>query len=82
MAEPTDTDERAARVQLDLLRRASVGARARSLRSLSRTVIDLSRRALREQMPDASDDEVAIRWMTLAYGEDLAERVARRLQQR
>jgi hypothetical protein len=78
----SDTDDRAAKVQLELLRRASVGERARLVGSLSRNVISLSRRALRETMPDASEEELAIRWLALAYGEDLAQRVAERLRQR
>jgi hypothetical protein len=74
-----DTNPKAAAVQLQLLRNATAGARGRALRSLSSTVIELSRRALRESMPGADDDEVMLRWIALHYGEGLAERVARRL---
>ena len=75
-----DTHPAAASVQLDLLRRAPVHARARVMRSLSTMVIELSRRALRDRMPGASDSAVAIRWLELHYGEDIAARVARRLE--
>lgn len=70
-----DTRPEAAAVQLGLLRQASVGRRAALARSLSATVIDLSRRALRDTMTAASEAEVMNRWLALNYGEDLARRV-------
>jgi len=70
-----DTRPEAAQVQLGLLRRASVGRRAALARSLSSTVIGLSRQALRESMKDATDAELMDRWLALNYGEDLARRV-------
>ncbi len=77
---PSDTHPAAAAVQLRLLRQASARTRARAMRSLSTTVIELSRRALKARMPGASDTAVAIRWLELHYGEDLAQRVAQRLE--
>ena len=70
-----DTRPEAAAVQLRLLREASVGRRAALARSLSSTVIDLSRRALRDRMTRETDAEVMDRWLALHYGEDLARRV-------
>jgi hypothetical protein len=70
-----DTHPDAARVQLDLLRRAGTTKRAAMALSLSETVIHLSRRALAERMPDASEREVLLRWAELHYGADLAARV-------
>ncbi len=70
-----DTSLAAARVQIELLRRAGSGGRAALARSLSRTVIDLSRSALRERMPGAAESEVLRRWVSLNYGEELAARV-------
>ncbi len=77
-----DTHPKAAAVQLGLLRTASVGRRAALARSLSSTVIGLSRRALRDRMPDATDAEVMDRWVGLNYGEDLAGRIRRYLLDR
>jgi hypothetical protein len=48
-------------------------------RSLSSTVVALSRRALRERMPGAPEGDVLLRWVALHYGEALAAGVARRL---
>lgn len=76
-----DTDPRADRVQLELLRKASVAARGRLCLSLSHTVIAASRRALREQMPNASERDVLLRWVSLTYGADLGERVRKRIHE-
>jgi hypothetical protein len=74
-----DTHPAAVRVQLELLRRAEAERRGSIMCSLSRAVIDLSRRALRERMPEATDAELLLRWAELHYGADLAARVRRRL---
>lgn len=78
----SDTSDEAARVQIELLRRSGLERRAQLTRSMSRTVIDLSRAALREQMPWASEHEVLMRWVALQYGSDLCERVRRYVQAR
>jgi len=78
----SDTSVAAARVQIDLLRKAGPERRAAMTRSLSRTVIDLSRRALRERMPDATEREILLRWIALEYGNDLSTRVAAYLRKR
>ena len=49
-----DTDPAIARAQLEMLRRAGCGRRTELARSLSRTVIDLSRHELRARMPTSS----------------------------
>jgi hypothetical protein len=45
------------------------------MRSLSRTVVDLSRRALADRMPGADEEEVALRWAGLHYGPTVETRV-------
>ena len=69
-------------MQLELLRRASVERRATLARSLSSTTIELSRRALREQMRAASEQQLLDRWLTSNYGTDLALRVRRYVEAR
>jgi hypothetical protein len=71
----SDTHPAAARVQLELLRRAGVTRRAAITRSLSRSVVRLSRKALVERMPGASQDDIEHRWLELHYGRELADRV-------
>jgi hypothetical protein len=78
-AHASDTSPDASRVQVELLRRAGETRRFALCRSLTETVVALSRRALREQLPDATEQEVLLRWVALQYGEALAQGVRRRL---
>lgn len=73
----SDTSDAAARVQIELLRASGVERRAQLTRSMSRTVIELSRAALRERMQGAPEEEVLLRWVALHYGSDLGDRVRR-----
>ena len=75
MSAANDTAAAAARVQIELLRRAGFERRAALAQSLSRTTTELSRRALRERMPGAPERDVMLRWVTLQYGEELGRRV-------
>jgi hypothetical protein len=78
-ARASDTSPEADRVQMELLRRAGETRRFGLCRSLTEMVVALSRRALRAQMPGASEQEILLRWVALQYGEPLAEGVRRRL---
>ena len=62
-------------MQVELLRAAGTARRAALARSLSATVIGLSRAAIQRRHPELSETEVLLRWVALHYGEDLAERV-------
>ena len=46
------------------------------LEELSAMTTFVSRQAIRETMPHASEQQVILRWIELVYGRDLAERVA------
>jgi hypothetical protein len=78
----TDTSADAERVQIDLLRAATPERRFALLRSLTSTVIRLSREAIRAQAPGLTDEEVRLRWAEIHYGRDLADRVRRHLAER
>jgi len=80
--ELTDTDPEAARLQLELFRRASPARRLALAFSLSRTVIGLSRRGLARSMPGATDEEIGLRFVELHYGSELAEEVRAHLKRR
>jgi hypothetical protein len=67
-----DTDLAAEQVQIELLRRATTSQRFQCARSMSQTVIELSRRALRRQMPEHSEQEMLLRFVELNYGAELA----------
>ena len=70
-----DTDPVAARVHLELVRNASAQRRLRLAFSLSRTVMNLSRGGLARILPDASPQEVGLRFVALHYGSELADEV-------
>ena len=71
----SDTSPEAERVQIELLRRATVQQRLALAFSLSDTVLHLARRAIRRRMPEASEEEVRLKFVAIHYGEELAERV-------
>jgi hypothetical protein len=78
----SDTDPETRRVQLELLRAAGPGRRARMALELSALVIQLARRGLRTTLPkDASEEDAALRFVELYYGAELADGVRRRLRQ-
>ncbi len=71
----SDTHPEAARVQLELLRRAGPDKRFALACSLTQTVLCLCRRALAEANPGLSKDELDLLFVELNYGRELAERV-------
>ncbi len=73
----SDTDPESERVQIELLRAASPSRRARLALGLSRTVIALSRRALRAAHPDLPEPEIEALWVELHYGTGARRRPSR-----
>ena len=67
-----DTDDTTDRVHLDLLRRVPPGRRLELALSLSSTVVGLSRRGMARSHPGSSQEELAIRFVQMSYGDDLA----------
>ncbi len=78
----TDTDPTAERIQVELLREATVARRISLALSLSKTVMELSWRAVQRTHPSADADEIAVRFVTLCYGPELGESVRRDLEER
>lgn len=83
MARPvvSSSSAEAAKLQVQLLRAAGTASRFARARSLSASVIGLSRRAIRRRHPDWSEREVLLEFVALHYGRDLAGRVRKRLEQ-
>jgi hypothetical protein len=71
----SDTDPEAARVHLDLLRRAPPERRLGLAFSLSRTVMSLTRGGLQRARPDATSQELDIEFVARLYGPQLAAEV-------
>lgn len=78
-ARSADTDPEAERVQIDLLRQAGVARRAAMALALSAQVIGLARRALRRSMEQATEEQIALRFVELHYGRELATGLRARL---
>jgi hypothetical protein len=70
-----DTSPEAERVQIELLRKASLAKKFSIVRSLSQSLIEVSRRNIRQVHPDASEEELHLILIEMYYGKELAERV-------
>ena len=77
---PNDTSPEAAAYQLHLLRQKTPAERAQLAFRLSNEAIRLSKRAIREAHPDFTEDEVAVRFVRLHYGDELADGFQRHLE--
>ena len=75
ICQSSDTDPQAEQVQIELIRRLSVAQRISLVRSLSRTTMFLSRRAIRRANPSMSEREVGLAFVELHYGKELAGRL-------
>jgi hypothetical protein len=78
----SDTDSRAARVQVDLLRNAPVAKRIHLACSLTRTAILLSRRAIGRANPDLVERDISLLFVELHYGKHLAQEMRDYLESR
>ena len=82
ITQSSDTDPRAERVQIELIRAASASRRFSMVRSLSQTVMTLSRRAIQRANPSWTEREVDLAFVAYHYGEDLAERLGEYLKRK
>ncbi len=78
----SDTHPEAEKVQLELLRKATVAERFAKMRSLTAMTISLSRRAIARANPRLSPEQVRLKFIELHYGKDLAKRVRKYLENR
>lgn len=77
-----DTDPKAEKVQISLIKRASIAERASLMRSISNTTIGLSRRAISRANPDANDEQLDLLFVSHHYGPKLADLLRKYLKQR
>ena len=73
----SDTTRGAAAAQLEVLRRMGTGGRLRAGLRFSRSMIALSRAALRARNPDLDERALKLLWIEQNYGADLARKVER-----
>jgi hypothetical protein len=74
MLQSSDTHPEVEEIQISLIRKASVAKRISRMRSLSQTVIHLSRRAVLRVNPELSGKELKCKLIAHLYGNDLADR--------
>jgi hypothetical protein len=74
MTQLSDTDEKIEKIQIALIRKLSTTERLSILLSLSRTVINLSRRAIRRANPEISERELNCKFLMYHYGNEIAEK--------
>ncbi len=75
LSQSPDTAPKAEKVQINLIRQAGVSRRISIVRSLSQTIIYLSRRSIQRTNPSLSEHQVNIAFVEKHYGEKLAERL-------
>jgi len=82
ISQSPDTAPEAEKIQIELIRKSSISRRISIVRSLSQTVIYLSRRAIKRAKPFLSERELDIAFVANHYGEELAERLRLYLEQK
>ena len=69
----SDTSPEAQKVQIELLRKATLAERFARMQSLTALAINLSRRAIAEANPTLTPRELDVKCVELYYGRQLAE---------
>lgn len=77
-----DTNPKIKEIQISLIRKAGIAQRIMQMRSLSRTAINLSRRAISRAHPEYNQQEVNLVFVRLHYGDDIANRLGTYLNQK
>jgi hypothetical protein len=68
-----DTSPEAERVQIELIRKASVTKRFTIMQSWSSFLIEANRQAIRKANPNANEIEIALIFVARNYGQALAD---------
>lgn len=71
----SDTNPEIKEIQISLIRKAGAAGRTMRMRSLSQTVVKLSRRAIMRTHPGCDQREVDLIFVSLHYGNDIANRL-------
>ena len=75
-----DTHPDAEKVLISLFRKASISEKFSRVRSLTQTTIQLSRRAIARANKEFNEEQINLKFISLHYGNDLAERVKKYLE--
>ena len=79
---PSDTNPAAKEILVGLMRRATIAEKITRVRSLSTTVIQLSRWAIARAHPQWTPREVQLKFVEYHYGRELADQLRAYLQAR
>ena len=77
-----DTNPRTEKVLISLIRKATPAKKISQVRSLSQTMMQLSKRAIARANKEIDEEEVNLAFVAHHYGKDLAERLRKYLDQR
>ena len=70
-----DTSPEAERVQIELIRKASLTKRIALMEAWSQFLIELNKQGIRERHPEASEEEINLIFVANSYGQELADKV-------
>lgn len=70
-----DTNPKMKKMQIALIRKAGIAKRTMRMRSLSQTVVNLSRRAIARTHPGSNQREIDLIFVSLHYGDAIAHRL-------
>ena len=76
----TDTHPDADAVQQELLRQMTASQKMFLVNSLTATVVSLCKQGIRERHPEYDERDVAVHFVGMNYGKELAEGYRRRLE--
>ena len=82
ITQSADTNPKVEKFQISLIRQASIAKRIARMRSLSQTVIQLSRRAIMRANPGLSERELNLIFVSYHYGTELADRLRKYLDRK
>lgn len=77
-----DTSPEAERVQIELLRKASITRRFAIMQAWSQFIVEANRQHIRKAHPDASEEELALIFVAQQYGQELADKLRADLARR
>lgn len=81
-SQPKDTNPKIEELIISLTRKLSVSEKFSQVRSLSRTVMNLSYRAIKRENPGLNENEIDYLFIKYNHGKNLADRLKKFLQDR
>jgi hypothetical protein len=77
-----DTDPEIEKIQISLIQKASITKRFKQMQSLTKTTINLSRRAILRANPNYTKQELDIAFIRLHHSDELANRLNKYLNRK